>query len=129
MAHPNEELLKRGYEAFGTGDLDTVFSVFADDITWHVGGSSPLAGDYKGHDQVMGFFSGLMEMSGGTFSQNVHDILANDSHGAVMVTFHVERGGRSLDGREVHIWHLANGKATKFWGLPEDQAALDELFS
>jgi len=129
VAHPNEELLKRGYEAFSARDLDTVLSVFADDITWHVGGSSTLSGDYKGHDQVKGFFGGLMEMSGGTFSQEVHDILANDSHGAVMVTFHAERGGRSLDGREVHIWHLANGKATEFWGFPEDQAALDELFS
>ena len=32
MAHPNEELLRRGYEAFAAGDMDTVLSIFHPDI-------------------------------------------------------------------------------------------------
>ena len=45
MAHPNEDLLRRGYAAFGAADLDTVFSVLADNIAWHNGGSNQLTGD------------------------------------------------------------------------------------
>jgi ketosteroid isomerase-like protein len=37
MAHPNEDLLRRGYEAFAAGDINTVLAIFSDDIAWHVG--------------------------------------------------------------------------------------------
>jgi hypothetical protein len=37
MAHPNEDLLRRGYEAFGAGDIDTVLGIFDHGIVWHVG--------------------------------------------------------------------------------------------
>ncbi len=129
MAHPNEDLLRRGYDAFIAGDMDTVLSIYADDITYHVGGANQLTGEYKGAQEVMGFLGQVMELSGGTFRLEVHDILANDGHGAVMVNFHVERGGRSLDGREVHVWHLAGGKATEFWSFEGDQAGIDQMFS
>jgi hypothetical protein len=75
MAHPNEDLLRRGYEAFATGDIDTVLSVFSHDIAWHVGGSNQTSGEYHGHQEVMGFFVKLMELSGGSFRLDVHDIL------------------------------------------------------
>ena len=31
MAHPNEDLVRRGYEAFATGDMATLNELFADD--------------------------------------------------------------------------------------------------
>ena len=56
MAHPNEELLRRAYEAFAKGDLGTVMSIFDDDIVWHEPGRNPLSGDFKGHQQVQELF-------------------------------------------------------------------------
>jgi hypothetical protein len=85
MSHPNEELLRRAYEAFAKGDLGTVMSNFDDDIVWHEPGRNPLSGDFKGHQQVQGLFGRIFEMSGGTFSIDIHDILANDGHAVVMV--------------------------------------------
>lgn len=128
VSHPNEELLRTGYAAFGAGDIDTVMSLFADDIVWHVGGSSQLAGDYRGHQEVLGFFGKLIEVTGGTFKVDVHDILANDEHGIALVTATAEHEGKTLVAREVNIWHVADGKATEFWIFAEDQAALDEFF-
>ncbi len=128
MAHPNEDLLRRGYAAFGAGDVDAVLSLFADDIVWHSGGVNQLAGDYRGHEEVMGFFGRLMEVTGGTFRMEIHDVLAGDQHGAVLVTAHGEREGQTLAMREVDVWHLAGGKATEFWAFPEDSAELDRFF-
>jgi uncharacterized protein len=54
MAHPNEDLLRRGYEAFGSGDLDTVQALLDDDIVWHSGGSNLITGEYRGLPEVMG---------------------------------------------------------------------------
>jgi uncharacterized protein len=129
MAHPNEDLLRRGYQAFAAGDIDTVLSLFADDIVWHVGGTSKVSGDYRGHQQVVGFFSQMMELSGGTFRLDIHDVLANDVHGTVLATARAERDDQKVEVREVNIWHLANGKATEFWSFAEDEDALDKFFA
>lgn len=129
MAHPNEDLLRRGYEAFASGDMNTVFEIFDAGIVWHVGGSNQTSGDYHGHQEVMGFFGKLMELSGGSFHLDVHDILADDAHGVVMVTAHAERDGQTLVAKEANVWHLAGGKATEFWALADDQAALDKFFA
>ncbi len=129
MAHPNEDLLRRGYEAFGTGDLDTVFSLFADDMVWHNGGSNQLSGDYRGHQAITGMFGKLLEVTGGTLRLDIHDVLANDTHGTVLVTAHAERDGQPIAVREVNIWHLADGKATEFWVFAEDSGDLDKMFA
>ncbi len=129
MAHPNEDLLRQGYAAFGTGDLDTVFGLFDDDMVWHNGGSNQLTGDYRGHQAIMGMFGKLLEVTGGTLRLEIHDVLANDTHGTVLVTAHAERDGQPITVREVNIWHVADGKATEFWVFPEDSAELDKMFA
>lgn len=49
MAHPNEDLVRDGFAAFGRGDIDALRDrYFAGDIRWHVPGRSPVAGDYDG---------------------------------------------------------------------------------
>jgi ketosteroid isomerase-like protein len=45
MAHPNEDLLRRGYEAYDSGDMDTIQALFDDDLVWHAGGSNQLTSD------------------------------------------------------------------------------------
>src|SRR3954465_12706209 len=57
--HPNLELMKKGYDAFSKGDLESLKDLFAEDIIWHVPGNNPIAGDYKGQDEVFGFFMRL----------------------------------------------------------------------
>jgi uncharacterized protein len=126
--HPNAELFKSGYAAFQAGDLEKVRSLFADDIVWHVGGSSQIAGDYGGHQEVLGFFGKLAELSGGTFRVDIHDLLANDVHGVALVTARAERDDQRLDAREANIFHLADGKVTEFWAFIEDQEAADKFF-
>ncbi len=129
MAHPNEELLRRGYDAFATGDLGTVMSIFDEDIVWHSGGRNPLAGDYKGHQQVQELFGRIFEMSGGTFSNEIHDILANDEHAVVLVQARAQRAGKSFDAPACHVWHLKNGKATEFWLLSSETYTADEFWN
>ena len=78
MAHPNEALVRRGYEAFATGDMATLNELFADDIVWHVPGRSQLAGDFRGKEEVFGNFQKVAELTGGTFKLDIHALLADD---------------------------------------------------
>ena len=125
--HLNIEQARRGYAAFGSGDLATLSELIADDVVWHAQGVGSLSGDYRGRDQVFGFFGRLAEETGGTFRLDVHDILANDEHTAVLATLTASRGGKSIEVPVVNVSHNdGNGKITEFWTSTTDpQAALD----
>ncbi len=128
--HANVQRSRRAYEAFGKGDMETVGELLADDVVWHIGGHNPLSGDYKGKEAVFGFFGKLMQVSGGTFKLEVHDILANDDHSVTLVRETAEKNGKKLDHRAVHITHPdSEGRVKEFWAFEEDQAAGDAFFS
>lgn len=129
MAHQNEELLRKGYAAFAAGDLDTVTELLADDIVWHVPGDTMISGDYEGKQAVLEFLVRTVQETGGTFRQEIHDVLANDEHGAVLVEVTAERGGKTVQARDAHVMHLEDGQLKEFWTHPGDQTAWDEFWS
>jgi ketosteroid isomerase-like protein len=49
--HPNEDLLRREYDAFAREDLTSLDEIFADGIVYHVPGHNPLSGDFHGARQ------------------------------------------------------------------------------
>ena len=87
--HPNAVALRKGYAAFAAGDMDTVSSLFGDDIAWHQAGNSPLAGDLAGKDAVFGTFAQLVQLTAGTFGQEdprrARERRARGRHGRAMV--------------------------------------------
>jgi len=106
MAHPNEELVRRGYEAFNNADVETLRELFADTTIFHEPGRSPVSGDYQGLDQVLGFFGTLAERSGGTFRATLHDVVANDEHAVGLHTSDAERDGRRISSPTVLEFHV-----------------------
>lgn len=130
MAHPNAEVMKRGYDAFNSGDMETLREIFSPDIVGHIPGKSSLSGDYKGLDEVLAMFGKLMELTGGNYSAEVHDILASDDHAVVLSKTKGSRpDGRTHEANTVEVYHLADGKITEFWALEEDQYRADEFYS
>jgi len=127
--HANLEISRGGYEAFASGDLATVGDLFSDDIVWHSGGNNILTGDYEGKEAVLGFFGRLMQETEGSFKNDIHDMLANDEHGVALVTASATRGGKSFEGRVVHVFHMSDEKMTEFWSFPEDQSLFDEFWA
>jgi ketosteroid isomerase-like protein len=99
------------------------------DIVWHAPGRSQLAGDHQGVDTVLGFFAKTMELTGGNFRVEVHDILANDEHAVGLHTAHAEREGRTLQDNNTLVFHVRDGKVTEVWQYWADQYAADELFA
>ena len=125
----NGDLIRQGYEAFATGNLDRIREIFDDQIEWRVHGHSPLAGTYTGTDAVFGFFGKLLEVTDGTFQLDVHDVVANDDHVIVLARGTARRGDKVLDQDSVHVWHIRDGRALAFEGYDQDEAAGDEFFA
>jgi ketosteroid isomerase-like protein len=129
MARPNEELVRRGFDAFATGDVDTLRQLFDQDAIWHVPGRSPLSGDHRGLDAILGFLARTMELTGGTFRADVHDVVANNEHAVALYVTRGEYEGRTLESRDVLVSHIRNGKLAEAWLLSADLYAVDEFFS
>lgn len=129
MAHPNEELFRKGYAAFQSGDMEALRELFAPDIVWHAGGRNPLSGDFKGVDEVLGNFMKTMERAGGTFKIELHDVMANDEHAVALASATGEREGKKLNSRLAHVAHIKDGKMTESWIHPDDQYAVDDFWA
>jgi uncharacterized protein len=125
--HPNVALVRESMEAMERGDMQWLSDHIADDVIWHVGGNSKMAGEYRGKESLM-----RMMPSGEAASANrieAHDVLANDDHAVVIGTAHLESpDGDSVDYRYVNVFHIRDGKVTEAWGLAENDAEIDPFF-
>ena len=129
MAHPNEELVRRGYDAFNNADVDTLRQLFADTTIFHEPGRSPISGDYQGLDQVLGFFGTLAQRSGGTFRATLHDVVANDEHAIGLHSSDAERDGRRISSPTVLVFHVRDGRIAETWSHHHDQHDFDEFWA
>ena len=129
MAHPNETIIREGFDAFAKGDLDTLRRLFAPDAVWHSPGRSPIAGSYKGVDEILSFFGRVAELSGGTFASEVHDVAGNDEHVFAATSVTARREGRSLRDTGILLFHVRDGRVTEAWVTNGDQHLVDEFWS
>ena len=127
--HPNVTRMKDGYAAFAKGDFAVLNDLFADDIVWHIGGHNQLTRDYRGRDEVYGFFGKLLELTDGTFHLDLHAVFADDEHAVALVVGTASRGGKTTTVNEAHVYHMRDGRVTEFWDASTDQAASDELMA
>jgi len=128
MAQQNAQLIRDGYEAFAQGDIPAVLALFDEDIAWHVPGRSPLSGDYRGRNGVLGFLTKAMELSSGTLRVAADEVVADGDRVVLLSTVTAERLGRALSAPEVHCWRLVNGKAVEFREFQGDQQSEDEFW-
>ncbi len=130
MGHPNEAVIRKGYEAFSKGDIETLQNeVLTDDIVWHFPGRNPLSGDYKGISEVLGFFGQIGELSGGTFQVTLEDVLANDERAVGLGHTTGTREGKRLDAHDAVVYRFRGDKVSDAQGYSQDQHAIDQFWS
>jgi ketosteroid isomerase-like protein len=117
--HPNEDLVRRLYGARALGDAAAVRACLAPGIVWHeppnYGG---FAGDHAGIETVFReVFERYEDYEDSALE--LHDVLANDEHAVALVSWHVVRRGRRLDGKEIALYHARDGRITEAWFYPD----------
>jgi hypothetical protein len=127
--HPNEELLRREYEARAARDDRALAQIFAEDVVWHVPGRNAVAGEYRGIDRVVEYVHRRRELAQGTFEITVHDVLANDKYGIVIATGRVTRAGTTFEWRAHGLYRFRHGRIAECWVLPENQYEFDRIWS
>lgn len=130
MANANEELVRKGYKAFGEGDMDTLRSLFAPDAVHVATGNNPLAGEYKGADEILGYYGKLFELSDGTFTAELESVKVEGDD--KVVTTHrdkAQRAGKTLDQDETLTFTISGGKFTRLSEEHSDESAYDAFWS
>jgi uncharacterized protein len=99
----NKELIQRGYEAFTAGDLDTVMSLFDDDIEWVQPGASAVSGTFHGKTEVLEHFGRLAEKG---LTVKLKQLIAEGD--TVVAITEVTAGGET--GEDADVFTMRNGK-------------------
>ncbi len=129
MAHPNEDLLRKGYAAFAAQDIPGLLSIWHPDITWTEGNHNALTGTQKGSDEVLALLGKVSALTDGTFALDIERVIADDSGAVVICNATAVRDGRSYAYRAAHVYRIENGKATSFEEFGDDGRATDAIFA
>src|SRR5689334_14631013 len=119
--HPDITLIRKGYDAFNRADVATLSEILASDVEQHMVGDNQVSGDYKGRDNVLGFYGRLAELTGGTYGVDIESVFT-DGRGKVVVV-HGQRGerdGRTIRARQALIFTVAGGKIVDLHDTTED---------
>lgn len=126
--HPNATTVRQLFAAFERKEAFALRSFFADDAVWNVGGSSRLAGTYRGRREIVRFLGSLPRLTEGTYASRLIDVLASDDRAAVLYRATGRREGRELDIDQLLLFTLQDGIVTEVLALPSDQAAFDAFW-
>ena len=126
----NAQIVRRGYEAFNTGDMETLTELFDESASWHTPGRGPLAGDYVGREAVFAYFGQLGGQTGGTFRATLEYLSESDDGRVIGVHRNsAERDGKRLDVGVCLTFELKDGRVVDGRDHFFDLYAWDEFWS
>ena len=127
--HPNAKLIRRGYEAFASGRRESLGDLMDPGVVWHEPGRSPVGGDYEGPSGVLELLGKFGELSGGTFSFDLVEVLATANRAVAIHELTARRGDRVLDMASAVEFEIHSGKITEVTVYQDDTYHFDEFWS
>jgi ketosteroid isomerase-like protein len=99
--------------------------MLAEDVVWHVPGTSAIAGDHHGRAAVMDHFALRRELAGG----RMEIVPRGELHGGDVVV-HLADGRATLGGeparwRTAGVYRVADGRIAEAWLVPLELDAFD----
>lgn len=128
-AQENIDLVRRGYAAFSSGDIETLQGLFAEDAVWHAVGNGKMSGPKKGRNAILTYFGELMEGTGGTFSVSLIDLVGGEQRVFALQHIHAERDGKVYDDDDVNIFLVGDGVVDEVKSFSTDTAKGDEFWA
>jgi ketosteroid isomerase-like protein len=117
-------------ELYGGGDPAPVRALLTEDIVWSVPGHNAIAGQYRGIDEVMGYFARRRDLADRTFRMHPGDVLVGDGdHVAVLTDGTAVIGGVERRWSTVGLYRLREGRIAACWLLPLDPQAFDSIWA
>lgn len=113
---------------YAGGTIEPVANLLADDVVWHVPGQSPIAGDYRGRDDVLTYFSTRRRLAGGSIAITKNGELTGPDVLVQLADGHATLGGDDSNWRTAGVYRVADGKIAEAWLVPLDQEHFDRAW-
>lgn len=127
MVDRPSDLIRRLHRAFNERDADTLRGCLAPDACWHVAGTSPMAGSFRGREQAWAEHFEPLWPSPARVEDR--ELLEHGEH-VIAVGDAVHNFG---DGEQrfetVEVFRLADGLVAERWEFVSGQQALDRLLA
>ena len=125
----NTDTLKKGYDAFNSGDIEALAGVFHEDVRWEGSNNErvPGAGTFDGRNDALAALGQAVDPFESISSQPDEWIEDADT---VVVLGHTEattKGGNDLKVPFVHVWRMSDGKVKRGQLLTDTAEILDAL--
>jgi ketosteroid isomerase-like protein len=125
--HPNVKAVREGFEALDRGDFNWLSEHMADDIVWHVGGKSKVAGEYRGKEAVNNLFARQTPVFQNAKIE-LHDLVGNDDHVIAIGRASLDDpDGGTVSWLYANVFHIENGITKEVWGLADETSESDKL--
>jgi enoyl-[acyl-carrier-protein] reductase (NADH) len=132
--HPNVAIFRAAEEArarntFGPEDVAHIERFLREDVHW----ISPWGKGPATRAEVFGQFTSFNQATGGTMELTLNEIFADDAHAVSLVRLQAgrpDRPSKHMDVKEANVFHLdPDGHAYEFWGVADDQGAINNFWT
>ena len=126
-----EQLVRDFYGARQRRDWAAVREMLAPDVGWHESGEEDYSGDHHGREDVTVLLKKLVDVTDGTFRLEPSRFIVTAEHVATHARWSAERAGRHVEGNDLAVYRIADGKIARAWFFDDgfDPEALSEVFS
>jgi uncharacterized protein len=125
-----DRLHKAQNEFYAGGSGAALEQILAPTITWTVPGDNRIAGNYRGLEEVLGYFRRRRDLADRTFQMKRQDVLVGDGDRLAALT----DGFATIRGVDHHwstvgLYDVIDRQIAACWLLPLDQRAFDAIWS
>lgn len=130
MTESNVDVVRRGYEAFGRGDIESLLALLDEQISWVTPGPAELAtsGRRMGRQEVGAFFGTVNEVFD-TQRFEPSEFIAQGDRVIVLgsETARVRANDATVELEWVHVFRLRGGKVVEFQEFSDTAAIVAAL--
>jgi uncharacterized protein len=125
----NIAAVRRGYEAFAKGDIQSLKTLFAPNANWRSSATGVLPGNYRGAQAILEFFGKIGHETGGAMRVEPQTIAASGDHVFALQRITGKRKGKAYDGHTVLVFKLDKGIVTEVTEFQFDHPAAVQFWS
>jgi ketosteroid isomerase-like protein len=129
MSERNVDLVRRGYQALNSGDIDGVLSLVDPDIEWIGYTHLPESGNLRGRDEVREWLERFLD-AWEEMDVQIVEVVEADDKVAVLVRLSGRGKGSGVEvegGVDAHVWTIRDGSVVAVTLHQGTRDALREL--
>jgi ketosteroid isomerase-like protein len=124
------DLIRRYLAAMRSGDRESAYGFYAEDIVFHVPGRSLFAGTHHGRDAAVRYIEAAVARShAGEVEVELVDMLVSEQRVALIVRERFTREQGAVEIRRANVYRIRGNEIVEVWIFEGNQYEVDELLA